>query len=215
MRIKRMLAMSAGALLVAVALAVAGPPGTANADTPNAAIGTVVGSIGGLFTGIKCLDLNAGDGLDVPNSRIDQWDCHGGNNQQFHWHPYAFVSTPLLPRWIYQLVNLRSKQCVEVRDGLVRNETQIDQFPCATSGAVDSQTSRQLWLVTRVNLTHYFIFQPWNALSAGANMCMDVQGGQNDNGVKIQEYTCNSSSAQEFYGDEIPDDGVVVHRPGA
>src|SRR5437763_848027 len=128
--------LSAGALAVGLSTAVAGTArGAANADTPNGDLRPVSGSFSGPFTNVKCLDLRREDGFGNPNARFQQWDCTGDNQQQFHAHPYYNLYGN---RWLYQIVNLRSGMCMEVRDGLTTAGAQIDQYPCATSGVVDS-----------------------------------------------------------------------------
>lgn len=203
MRFSRKLAVLAVTSLAATVLAVVGFSTAANADTPNGDLRPLSGSIGGLFTNVKCLDLRAQDGFNNPNARFQQWDCSGANEQQFHAHPYYRLFGD---RWLYQLVNLRSGMCMEVRDGLTTAGAQIDQFPCATSGVVDSVNSRQLWLESRFNGTGVYEIQPWSNTS----MCLDVKGAENSNGVKIQQWTCNFSSAQRWFGVAMVDDGTVV-----
>jgi hypothetical protein len=82
--------------------------GVAHADTNWGPVTPVSGSIGGLFTGIKCLDVNSGDGYLNDNSRVliwdcmcldlfngdddngtkvEQWTCNGGGNQEFIGFP--------------------------------------------------------------------------------------------------------------------------------
>jgi len=210
MGFRRMLASLAGASLLATAVAVIGFGGAAEADTPNGQVIPVSGSIGGLFTDVMCLDVKIEDGYYSPNARIQQWECTGGNEEQFHAHPYALVGTSWGSRWVYQWVNLRSGQCMEVRDGALGKGAQIDQFPCATGGVVNSLNARQLWLETRLNASPYYIVQPWSALSAGLNMCLDVSNSSHDNGAKIQQWTCNGTDAQLYVGDVMVNDGAVV-----
>jgi pectate lyase len=203
MRFRRKLAVLVVASLAATALAVVGFGAAANADTPNGDLHPVSGSIGGIFTNFKCLDLRKQDGFNNPYARFQQWDCSGVNEQQFHSHPYYHLYGNT---WLYQLVNLRSGMCMEVRDGLTTAGAQVDQFPCATSGVVDSVNSRQLWLETRFNGRSVYQMQPWSNTA----MCLDVKGAENSNGVKIQQYTCNFSAAQQWYGVAMVDDGRVV-----
>jgi pectinesterase len=191
------------ASLATTALAVVGFGNAANADTPNGDLRPVSGSIGGIFTNFKCLDLRREDGFNNPNARFQQWDCTGDNQQQFHAHPYFRLFGN---RWLYQLVNLRSGMCMEIRDGLTTTGAQVDQFPCATSGVVDSGTSRQLWLESRFNGTAVFEVQPWSNTS----MCLDVRNAENNNGVKIEQAPCNFTGAQRWYGAAMVDDGTVV-----
>jgi pectate lyase len=151
----------------------------------------------------KCLDLRTQDGVNSPHARFQLWSCSGALEQQFRSRPYYHLYGS---RWLYQIVNLRSGMCMEVRDGRTTAEAQIDQFPCATSGAVDGVTSRQLWLVTRFNGRSLYQLQPWSNTA----MCLDVKGSENGNGVKIQQYPCNNTRAQMWGGNALVDDGYVV-----
>src|ERR1043165_7324488 len=156
MRFTRKLAVLVVASCTAAALAVVGFGTAANADTPNGDLRPTSGSITGPFTHVKCLDLRAQDGFNNPNARFQQWDCSGANEQQFHSHPYFHLFGDT---WLYQLVNLRSGMCMEVRDGLTTPGAQIDQFPCATSGVVDTVNARQLWLGSRFHGTGVYEIQ--------------------------------------------------------
>jgi hypothetical protein len=207
MRHTRKLALLGSAALAATTLTVAGSGAAARADTPFGEIRTVAGAIGGPFSGTKCLDLRRQDGVGSPYARIQQWDCSGANEQQFRALYYG--RQPGGYRDLYQMQSLRSGQCVEVRDGLLTGGAQIDQYPCDTSGVVTAGNARQLWQMTRRNATAYYRLQPWHALSAGANMCMDVKGAENSNGVKMQLYVCNGTVAQEFFGTPMVNDGHV------
>lgn len=203
MRLGRKLVVLVVASLAATVLAVVGFGAAANADTPNGDLRPVSGSLTGPFTHAKCLDLRAQDGFNNPNARLQQWDCSGANEQQFHAHPYYWMYGNT---WLYQLVNLRSGMCMEIRDGLTTAGAQVDQFPCATSGVVDSENSRQLWRESRFNGRGVYELRPWS----NNTMCLDVKGADNTNGAKIQQYPCNFSLAQQWSGIAMVDDGTVV-----
>jgi hypothetical protein len=204
MRFSRKAAGRVVGSLAAAVLAVVGFGAPASADTPNGELRPLSGAFTGPFVEAKCLDLRAQDGFNNPHARLQQWDCSGSLEQQFHAHPYYHLYGNT---WLYQFVNLRSGMCMEVRDGLTTAGAQIDQFPCATSGVVDSGNRRQLWEVTRFNGTGLYQVQP----ESNTAMCLDVKNSDNSNGAKIQQWPCNGTGAQRWGGVSLVDDGRVVY----
>jgi hypothetical protein len=106
-------------------------------------------------------------------------------------HGFAPNGMPL-----YQVVNLLSQKCMEMRNANLSNGTQVDQFTCG-AGSIDS-ISTQLWALGGASRTGYSSLRPWSALRLGANMCLDVRGGDNDNGTMIEQWTCNGGDNQQF-----------------
>jgi hypothetical protein len=78
------------------------------------------------------------------------------------------------------------------------NGTQVDQFTCHTSGDITAADT-PLWRLGDANGT-YKVMQPWSALRVGARMCLDIFNGDDDNGTKVEQWTCNGGRNQEFIG---------------
>jgi len=93
----------------------------------------------------------------------------------------------------------------EVLEGEVRNDnalngTQVDQFTCQNSGDITAADT-QLWRLRNANANGtYQVMQPWSALRAGASRCLDIFNGDDDNGTKDEQWTCNGGGNQEFIG---------------
>lgn len=145
-----------------------------------------------------CVALNAGDGYFNNNTRVFEWECNGNNDQQWSLHFYGHASDG---NALYQVINLMSRKCMEMRNANTANGTQVDQFTCG-SGPIDA-ISTQLWEVAPSNIGIWLELQPYSALRLGANMCLDVAGGDTDNGTKVEQWTCNGGENQAFAGDPL------------
>jgi hypothetical protein len=174
--------------------------GTAGADTGYGSITPVSASLGGLFTNPKCLDVRSQD--PVIGGLVQQWDCSGASEQQWAAHPFTTVQLPGSGAFktLYQLKSGRGvNMCMEVRDGSLSSGARIDQNTCAADGTGDAQAN-QLWLQTLVPGTGYYTLQPWSAVRAQLSLCIDVPGANTDNGVLLQLWSCNGTSAQRYFG---------------
>ena len=155
------------------------------------------GHFSGLFTNQKCLALNAGDGFNNNNARVFQWDCNGHNDQQWSTHLYTFAPNSGIP--LFQVINLASRKCMELRQVSTTAGTQVDQYTCL-GGSIDD-ISNQLWEINPVpGSTIDYDLVPWTAGRTAQPTCLDVRGGDNSNGVMVEEWTCNGGTNQQFFG---------------
>lgn len=170
--------------------------GVASADTPWGEIHPVFDAFADWpWDSDMCVALDGNDGFYNNNTRVFQWGCNGHSDQQWSVHPYGTSPTGLT---LYQIINLQSRKCVEVRNGNTVNGTLVDQFTCG-SGSIDS-ISNQLWVARPAVSSGGTFLLPWSAVRVGSSMCLDVTGGDNsDDGVLLEQWACNNGENQQFY----------------
>jgi len=173
------------------------PSGVANADTDWGGIWRQRNS-----TYSECLDVRREEGWYSAHARIQQWRCSGEAQQQWSSHPYALtppVGTEIqFQRTLYQIKNLRSGMCLAVRNGGTALLEPVEQVPCG-SGSTDD-IDNQLWLEDSIFSNGVYQLAPWSAQRRGANLCLDVPRDSGDDGVILEQYTCNNTGAQQFRG---------------
>lgn len=186
-------------VLVAAALLTVTPSGPAGADTPSGAIGIRYSDW--LTKGYKCLDVRKQDGWHNPNARVQLWSCSGAAEQQ--WRSHAYGLTPPAgefnaQRTLWQIINLRSNMCLEVRESSTASGALVDQYPCL-NGSIDA-IAGQLWLVTAMwdpsGQYQTYTVSPWNTARYGDWKCLDAVGGDPGNGTLIQQWSCTGRSNQ-------------------
>jgi hypothetical protein len=169
--------------------------GVASADTPYGEMRPVFDAFAsGLFDSDECVALNAADGFYNNNTRVFQWNCNGHTDQQWSVHLYGTSPTGLP---LYQIINLQSRKCMEVRNANTTPGTVVDQFNCG-SGSIDS-ISNQLWVGRHQNSHNANYLLPYSAVRLGVSMCLDVTGANNDDGVQLEQWTCNNGENQQFW----------------
>jgi hypothetical protein len=192
-----------GAVAVVVVL-LSMAPGVARADTLYNPIFTMVGSI---WNGTieRCLDVRKQDDYNHANARVQLWDCSGALEQQWSSRFYG-LEPPAgefgYQKQLYQIVNLRSGMCMEVREGNLSAGAQIDQYPCAGPGESIDVNAAQLWEVISPgsdSLPSYAL-SPWSALHAHIAMCADLDLGRTGNGTMIVQEPCDLTTARLFSG---------------
>jgi hypothetical protein len=204
MKVKRKVAsLSLGVAMVVVTLLGTGV-GAAHADT---AYDPVFTHLGGSD---RCLDVRKQDDYYHANARVQIWDCSGALEQQWSSRVYG-VEPPSgefgVRKKLYQIVNLRSGMCLEVRDAGTSVGREIDQFPCITPGGSIDVSTNQLWQVDSLGISGAipkYSLLPWSAVRVNVSMCLDVRHGESGNGTMLQQYPCNSTSAQSFAGSLAP-----------
>jgi hypothetical protein len=72
----------------------------------------------------KCLDVTGRS--TVNGTAIQQWTCNGGTNQE--WFPRVVQNNPAAT--IYNLINLNSGKCLDVRGRSTANGAIVQQWTC-------------------------------------------------------------------------------------
>jgi len=158
---------TASATSIAVAIAVAVAPATATADIPFWQISE------GLQ---KCLDVTNGSTLD--GAIMQQWNCNGGENQQFFDESVV--------AGYYRIRTVETGRCLGVSNNSTKDLAPIEQRLCASGFP-----AYQEWKFIPTGTPNQYEFQ---AKSSGK--CMDVRGMSTADGAVIQQFTCNKTSNQ-------------------
>ncbi len=176
------------AVMIAVAFTV-GSGGVASADTD-------WGEMLPLSSIESCVALYGPDGFYNNNTRVTEWGCNGHNDQQWSVHRYG---TSPVGDALYQIINLQSRKCLEVRNANQFAGTPVDQFTCGTTGSFDS-LSTQLWGVAYEPSSGGLYLIPYSNLrfSGIQLLCLDVAGGSTDDGTMLEQWPCNHGGNQQF-----------------
>jgi len=200
MKIVKLRAMAA-AVLTAAAIAVVVVGGSSPAQAYTLVWGEIRPLSGNYSPyGSQCmaLDLNYNAYL----TDVFQWSCNGHTDQQWEAR-YVGISGG---DGVYQIVNKLSGRCMGIRNDdldLWGNGSQVVQFDCL-AGTVATITAQELWKITYdVNDGHYHQIRPMAALVRGWNMCLDVPGGLQNNGIHLEAWSCNGGINQKFFGDPL------------
>jgi hypothetical protein len=144
----------------------------------------------------SCVALDAADGFYNNNTRVFEWGCNGHNDQQWSVHRYGTS-----PRGdaLYQIINLQSRKCLEVRNANQLHGTPVDQFTCGTTGSIDS-LSTQLWGVGHEPSNGEQYLLPYSNLRVYGiePLCLDVASGSTDDGTMLEQWSCNQGGNQQF-----------------
>jgi hypothetical protein len=191
-------------VVVAVAAMFVVDNGTAYADT---GFGNIAAQPG---RDSRCLDVKKQDDWYHANARIQIWECSSAAEKAWSSRVYG-LEPPSgefgVRKKLYQIVNLRSGMCMQVRNGGTGNGQTIDQFPCTAPGGSIDASANQLWQVDFLGTnspTMLYNLLPWSALRVNVAMCLDVTSGNTGNGTLLQQYECNQTNAQVFYGSLQP-----------
>jgi hypothetical protein len=128
--------------------------------------------------GNKCFDI--GDGSLENNAPLQQYDCHGGNNQR--WYIVA-RTTPK------HLQASHSGSCIDVSKASTADGANVVQFSCRAQ-------PNQKWSMgatTIVDGASYF-----SLVANHSGKCMEVLDGSPSDGAKVQQATCNNGDSQKW-----------------
>ncbi|KRV49410.1 hypothetical protein AQ490_20720 [Wenjunlia vitaminophila] len=121
----------------------------------------------------KCLDVEGASSADL--TRIIQYTCHGGANQQFTLQP--------LHHGRYAIKTFSGK-CLDVEGRNTADRARIIQYTC--HGGPNQQ----------------FSFEPVPGgkllIKTFIGKCLDVEGANTSNLTQIIQYTCHGRSNQQF-----------------
>ena len=131
----------------------------------------------------KCLDVRAEDGGGI-GSRIQTWQCYGSANQR--WTLYPVGRTSAGETYFQMISQAPGHLCMEVRGSSFSDGAQVDQTGC-------SQDGNQFWKWGRGNVGYNL---PLVNLNSGK--CLDVNANSTANGARVQQWTCNGTTAQLF-----------------
>ncbi|WP_432076296.1 RICIN domain-containing protein [Streptomyces wuyuanensis] len=124
----------------------------------------------------KCLEIEGGKTTDGINAQ--QYACNGTDAQK--WNAVAARGGT------FELRNAKSGKCLEIQGKSVKTGAAVQQFACG-------QGDHQRWRMILVDpVRKMYELQPVHA----EEMCVDVPGQKQDNGIDAQLYRCNRTVAQ-------------------
>jgi len=126
----------------------------------------------------KCMDVSGGSREN--GAAIIQWDCHGGDNQQWNLVPVGSY---------YKLIARHSGKCLDVSGGSYDSGANIIQWDCHGG-------DNQLW---RLEPTGSY----YRLVAKHSGKCLDVSGGSYDNGARLIQWDCHGSNNQ-LWAKRIP-----------
>lgn len=122
----------------------------------------------------KCLDVYR-ESKDN-GEKVLQWQCHGGDNQQWKVTPVSGG---------YQLIAKSSGKCLDVTKYSTNNGANLQQWTCSSgknkSFAIDSKGDGQ-----------------YSIRALHSSKCVDVAKRSGSNGATIQQWSCHTGSNQRF-----------------
>lgn len=131
----------------------------------------------------KCLDVDmtfnsSPDNPYHPWTRIQDWDCNYGDNQQ--WQSSADVTN-----YGFEIKNIASQKCLDVFGNATQDNVAVGVFPCK-----ESVTPNQFFTFIKVNPTlDYYEVRNNNG------QCIGPPADDNfSNGVGIGVYHCNGNA---------------------
>ncbi len=168
---------AAAALAVAGTLALAAP--TTATATDRAAAVTPVEVITANPSGAqKCLDVTAQGTAD--GTRVQQWTCNGGTNQQWYWTDAG------------ELVGVASGKCLDIPAGSKDEGVQAIVWTCH-GGA------NQKWTQTLVH--HAGVY---NLTNVNSGLNLDVRGGDPTDGTPVVQSRPQPSLSQWWFYGTVP-----------
>ena len=127
----------------------------------------------------KCAGLNPFEYFNNGASVVQQ-TCNGQPEQ--NWAPVY------LGGGNYQMVNQRSGMCLDVRDGVNADATQVQQWTCTNTPGMSWQVPGNFPKLTRGMV-----------VSKIGSRCLDVRAGSLEDGAIIQIYHCTFSNNAQLW----------------
>jgi len=171
-RRKKMIGVSAGAVVLAVAASVAATQ-PARAVNPDGSFQLVAA------TG-KCVEVipDANGNFYIAGNRIQQRTCDGSPQQQWFLQqlPGDFQGVRGFPR--YHIVNRMTLQCLDDMNGATNNRNPVQQWTC------NATSNTMVWTTFEAGPLGDQIY------NERASKCLDVTDGSLQDGARLQIYNC-------------------------
>jgi hypothetical protein len=154
--------------------------GGADGGSPGASPNPSSPAAGSVYTIVghgsnRCVDIQDFGTADGTN--IQQWDCSGGNNQQFRVDGAGGSAV--------KLVNPQTGKCLDVAAASTSDGAPVQLWAC-------NGTSTQTWQLEDVGSG---LFRVRNGNSG---KCLDVTNAATTNGAKLQIWSCSGADNQSF-----------------
>ncbi|MCX5192372.1 RICIN domain-containing protein [Streptomyces sp. NBC_00249] len=165
--LRRTLGAAVGALLITLALPTS-PAAAADLSRWNPVSN---------YNSGKCLEV--GGWSTANGAGVNQWSCHGGNNQLWMGVPYGSGQL---------IYNGNSGKCLEVQGWSTANGAAIGQWDC--HGGANQQ-----WKVVEVGDNEQSAF----LVNVNSGKCLEIGGWSKDNGAPVTQWDCHWGKNQRWY----------------
>lgn len=123
----------------------------------------------------KCLDVQGDNRND--GATIQQYSCHGSQNQQ-----WALLS---VGNGYYELVSRSSNKCLDIR-GASRDDRVPAQLYSCHNG------DNQEFQLQHVGTSYFYL------VAKHSGKCLDVRGADTGDGAIVQQHSCNGQNNQQW-----------------
>ena len=124
----------------------------------------------------KCLDVEGGSTSN--GTFVNQWQCHGGDNQRFN--------LVHLGGGYYSLIANHSGLCLDIIGGSKNAGTRLQQWQCHYQ---DNQKFNLIWHTDG----------SYSLVAKHSGLCVDVANASLNNGAQVTQWPCHWGTNQRFY----------------
>ena len=117
---------------------------------------------------------------------VEQRTCNNGGSQRWRLVPVPLGWYPGGYSEVYQIVNVNSGRCLDVRDGKTTNGAVVQQYGCHGG-------TNQMWTLKRIGSS-----DRWEVHSVKGGKCLDVTNFSKADGAKLQMWSCHGGKNQQF-----------------
>ncbi|HEX4923075.1 MAG TPA: RICIN domain-containing protein [Bdellovibrionales bacterium] len=134
------------------------------------------------FGGTPIVSAHSGLCADVASwstansAKVQQWECHGGNNQNFE-----LVATGSY----YRIRAVHSGLCLDVQGASTANGAKVIQYACGSG-------NNQQFSLQRDSSGRYAL------VARHSGRCLDIAGWSTSNGTQLQQWDCHYGDNQKF-----------------
>jgi hypothetical protein len=127
----------------------------------------------------KCLDVNAASMVNL--AAVQQWTCWGGDNQKFQIESVGVG--------LYKLKAMHSGRVVSISGTWANSGKLVDGAPVTQWDDINGDEQK---FYLQASGAGYMI------KSQLSNKCLDISNFSTADGIQLQQFTCNGSTAQQF-----------------
>lgn len=136
----------------------------------------------------KCVDLKAGGTAN--GTVIQQYACNQGSNQRF--------KVTGLGNGQYQIVPSATTRAVEIAGASTADGAKTDIWD-------NTSANNQKWTLEQVSYAPNVVNGTYRFISVNSNKCIDLPNSSTSPGQALQQWTCNSTNAQNFTVTHVSD----------
>lgn len=132
----------------------------------------------------KCLRVEGGSKANF--ARVEQRTCKNGGTQRWRLAPVPLGWYPGGYSEVYQIVNVNSGRCLDLRDWNLSDGAVVQQFGCHGG-------KNQMFTLHRVGSSDNY-----SVRAVYGGRCLDITAGSKADGAKLQLWDCHGGKNQQF-----------------